>query len=130
MTDIYLTGEYQEMWKITPLPEAMILSYLLCQLLLAVQRGPLVYCFEETDNGKNIPSIILPPKARGEVIMDKTLGGFAGIKIPAQRLINEAADLYHTQKSSMVPFTAYAVPYSYMENRKTGEMAVWLTRKI
>lgn len=96
----------------------------------AVQRGPLVYCFEEVDNGRNLSSIILPAKACGEVIMDKALGGFAGIKIPAQRLINEAADLYHTQKGSVVPFTAYAVPYSYMENRKTGEMAVWLMRKF
>ncbi len=79
----------------------------------AVQRGPLVYCFEGVDNPQDVAKLVLPPEAKlhSEYHGD-LLGGIVTLngqgKMP--------------QKSVEV----VAIPYYAWSHRGKSEMAVWL----
>ncbi len=73
--------------------------------LVAIERGPLVYCVEGIDNGGSIDSAHLTPNATFAVSRrDNLLGGLDVIEWDG--------------------FTA--VPYYAWSNRGIGAMAVWL----
>lgn len=96
---------------------------------IALQRGPLVYCIEEIDNGPHLNDLVLPRSAKLRAAHEpKLLGGVVAITGKAQRrdLAAWGGELYRADavKSRTVPFMA--VPYYAWSNRKPGEMLVWI----
>jgi DUF1680 family protein len=96
----------------------------------ALQRGPIIYCLEEADNGANLQQISFDLQANQEVHFDhELLGGLQTIIVPAQRIqsIDWGEQLY---KASSVletkPMIAKFIPYHAWANRGRGEMSVWV----
>ena len=99
---------------------------------VALQRGPLIYCLEEIDNGKELDDITLPDESRLDAVFEPDLlGGVVTIQGEALRTDLHGWDgiLY----SSVPPTTRVAnfkaVPYFAWCNRTPGEMAVWIRRR-
>jgi hypothetical protein len=99
---------------------------------VALQRGPIVYCLEETDNGGHLANVALPQDSRLNAALAKNLfGGVSVISGDAVRLepAHWGSDLYQPQsimQNTPSPFTFKAVPYCFWANREPGEMRVWL----
>ena len=96
---------------------------------IALQRGPLVYCLEEADNGEGLNGVVLPRKARLAAKRDSSLPG-APVVITASGKRQKRDDwkdtLYRPAGAGMTPVTIKAVPYFMWANRKPGEMLVWM----
>lgn len=75
----------------------------------AIQRGPLVYCIEETDNKADFNQIALTPETRFEASFTPSLlNGVTSIQATAaDRRIN-------------------LIPYYAWDNRESGQMKVWI----
>lgn len=101
---------------------------------VALQRGPLVYCAEEADNGPLLQRLMLPQDAQLEVAYDANLaGGLKVITAQALRLQLEqwGTQLYRTDSSvSLEPTVATFIPYYAWANRDKGEMAVWVKELV
>ena len=96
---------------------------------MALQRGPLVYCFEGADNNGDILSLAIDDSepAEEEAFDPKLLNGVTRLKVKAFRKeIPEG--LYSARKLKETPCTAYAVPYYSWGNRGLNEMRVWMTK--
>ncbi|HZG87456.1 glycoside hydrolase family 127 protein [Paenibacillus sp.] len=96
----------------------------------ALQRGPIVYCFEEADNGPNLRDLVLPANAQFEVTYDEALlGGVCTISTTGTRTElpdGENMSLYTTRRYERVPAPVTAIPYYAWSNRTPGEMTVWI----
>jgi DUF1680 family protein len=97
---------------------------------VALQRGPVVYCLEEVDNGSDLNDIVLP---RNEELRarfaPRLLGGVVAIMGRGRRREAspwEKGDLYRTARSKTRIVPIRAVPYSVWGNRRPGEMVVWI----
>jgi DUF1680 family protein len=101
---------------------------------VALQRGPLVYCAEEADNGPLLQQLMLPQDAKLEVAYDANLaGGLKVITAQALRLQHEqwGTQLYRSDsKPSLQPAVATFIPYYAWANRDKGEMAVWVKEHV
>jgi len=89
---------------------------------IAVERGPIVYCAEWSDNDFNIFSIILNKKPTFKVERkEDLLFGINTIQTDAQSLSYDAQGKLVTKevKLNMIPYYAWA-------HRGSGDMAVWL----
>lgn len=99
---------------------------------IALQRGPIVYCLEEIDNGPNLADIVIPrDEELKSVFKPNLLGGVTIIQGKAwRRKITDWKDsLYKpiTKDSSYKEeFDFTAIPYFAWCNRKPGEMLVWI----
>jgi DUF1680 family protein len=96
---------------------------------VALQRGPLVYCLEEVDNGPNLADVVIPPGAEFSVAFDpQLLGGVAVISGEALRRDPQEwqGALYRPAGSKTTRFAFKAIPYYAWANRQAGEMQVWL----
>ncbi len=89
----------------------------------AVQRGPIVYCMEELDNGENLRDITLLENSKIEV---KTEDGIPApaIYIGAERRPKTDC-LYKLKTADRVKFTARLIPYFAFANREATDMLVW-----
>ncbi len=98
---------------------------------VALQRGPLVYCLEETDNGKYLNDISLPVKTRFNI--GKGCGVLAGIPIIRCQAWRSAdvrrKELYQKVSSRRKQCQITAIPYFLWANRKPGEMIVWIRQE-
>ncbi|MFN8371717.1 MAG: glycoside hydrolase family 127 protein [Anaerolineae bacterium] len=101
---------------------------------VALQRGPVVYCLEEVDNGANLASVVLPREAPIHYAFDDSLfGGVGTINGEAMRLefLNSDDELYRPEPFEQLvqkPFVFKAIPYCFWANRQPGEMRVWLLK--
>ncbi len=98
---------------------------------VAVQRGPVIYCLEEVDNGKNLPSIYLPTDAKlTSEYRSNLLGGVTVINGEALKLDESSwsDNLYSTQNHQFDSIKITAVPYFAWDNRDAGEMLVWINK--
>jgi DUF1680 family protein len=91
---------------------------------IAVERGPVVYCFEGADNPKGVANLILPPEAKLQSeYHDNLLGGIVTItgrgKIRLTRQDGEKV----VEDIDMV-----AIPYYAWAHRGKNEMAVWMPK--
>jgi DUF1680 family protein len=96
---------------------------------VAIQRGPVVYCLEEADNGPDLNSIILPQQARLRAKHHESLlGGVTVVTARAkrQRAAAQNSELYGDDVAAAGATTMTAVPYCTWANRKPGEMLVWI----
>ncbi len=87
----------------------------------AVERGPVVYCFEGADNPKGVTNLILPPDAKlqSEYHGD-LLGGI--VTITGRGQIRQAG------KKSVEDIDVVAIPYYAWAHRGKNEMAVWMPK--
>src|SRR5690606_8129341 len=96
---------------------------------VALVRGPLVYCFEEADNGPLLAALSVSPEAEPDVRMEDTpWGRIAVIRAEGWRGDPEPFGdaLYRKAKAAKRPVTLTAIPYFLWGNRGEGEMAVWI----
>ena len=95
--------------------------------MAAVQRGPLIYCFEGVDNGGDILSLAL----KEETVIEERKEcaglpkGIVGLKVPAYRR-EKTNSLYTRKKPKETVCMAYAVPYFCWGNRGENQMRVWM----
>ena len=95
---------------------------------VALQRGPVVYCLEQVDNGRELADLAIrrtaPLTAEHR---PRLLGGVTVIRGQAQRRRRVAGDgLYRRQRRDLETVGFTAVPYSVWANRKAGKMIVWI----
>ena len=96
---------------------------------VTIARGPLIYCVEEVDNGKDLNAMIMPgdlSKAATSPLPD--LGGAVAIDVPVWREQWPERDgkLYDTHAPELAEAKARLVPYHLWDNRDPGEMLVWI----
>lgn len=99
---------------------------------VAVQRGPLVYCLEQADNGEQLHNLQLPRDARFSTVEGK--GIFArkillqvpGYKQTAKDAENQALWHYDRAPSSRQPQVLTFIPWFSWANRGEGEMRIWV----
>jgi DUF1680 family protein len=96
---------------------------------VALQRGPIVYCLEEADNGPGLSALSIPPDGTFETRFEADLlGGVLTICGTATRLERTGWDgeLYRAKPPARSEVSFTAVPYCTWDNRAAGEMLVWL----
>ncbi len=96
----------------------------------AIQRGPVVYCIEEADNGNNIFDITLATDSELKAIYEENfLSGAVTIHTTGYRRKDDDGfrkALYSPCTGKKEKISIKAVPYCLWGNRKPGEMAVWI----
>ncbi|MFD2706546.1 glycoside hydrolase family 127 protein [Salibacterium lacus] len=93
----------------------------------ALQRGPMVYCLEEHDNGSELQEILVSDESPCDVTFEE--GDLGGVNVITGRGYRETLHgdaLYTTRRPHREPVTFKAVPYFSWANRTPGEMRVWL----
>lgn len=97
-----------------------------CAGRVAVMRGPVVYCLEGVDNGKDLNSIRIDIKEKTELSEKEFLVPnitIKGYKEPQnENLYFEATEDYIETKLQLIPYFAYA-------NRGETDMLVWILKK-
>jgi DUF1680 family protein len=89
---------------------------------VALMRGPIVYCFEGTDNGQAVQNLVLPPGTEFTPKYEPDLlGGVTVLKATATGIFRTPSD--HVVPA---PFQVTAVPYYANANRGTCQMQVWM----
>ena len=94
----------------------------------ALERGPLVYCFEHVDQPRpiDLDSVTVPADAAPRLRPDG--GPFPGVPVlEIDGVMNaEGAQGWPYTSGASVPLLA--IPYSYWANREPGAMRVWIPR--
>jgi DUF1680 family protein len=97
---------------------------------VALQRGPVVYCLEEADNGSVISGITLPKDSAVEARFEQELlNGVMTLSADAVKTDSEQEHLYSTAKPAEKPVRIKAIPYFAWNNRGIGEMSVWINER-
>lgn len=100
---------------------------------VALQRGPLVYCLEEADNGSNLHEIVLPREAELTAAREESLlGGVVTVRAEAEKLREEdwTNGLYSPEAApGTKPHPVKFIPYYAWANRGEGEMTVWVRER-
>lgn len=96
---------------------------------VALMRGPLVYCAEETDNGSDLNAIVVPktlPQAQTVGLPD--LNGAIAVDLAVEQEDASAwgEALYRAAPAGRKPASLRLVPYHLWDNRAPGGMLVWL----
>jgi DUF1680 family protein len=87
----------------------------------AVERGPVVYCFEGADNPKGVANLILSPEANlHSEYQDDLLGGIVTISGRGQ--------IRQDGKRVVEDIDVVAIPYYAWAHRGKNEMAVWIPK--
>jgi len=89
---------------------------------VALMRGPMVYCFEGTDNGQAVQNLLFTPETKftPEYRAD-LLGGVTVLNATATGVFKTA-----TGQTISMPFKVMAIPYYANANRGTCQMQVWV----
>ncbi len=92
---------------------------------VALQRGPIVYCAEEVDNGPKVRRLVLSADVRLKPkYREDLLGGLCVIKGWIRTWHREQQHVYPAKQDFV------AIPYYAWAHRDAGEMAVWLPRYL
>ncbi len=94
---------------------------------VALQRGPIVYCFEEVDNGPHLAALFIPRESEFQVEEDPSLGLPVLVGTGLRRQGTESLYTTTGPQDEAVPVTA--VPYFAWNNRQPGEMRVWINEQ-
>jgi uncharacterized protein len=99
---------------------------------VALQRGPVIYCLEEVDNGSQLANVTIPADSKLSASFDPELfGGVGVITGEAVRVepVTWKGGLYQPQSQLQTTRTSFefkAIPYCFWANREPGEMRVWV----
>ncbi len=96
---------------------------------LAIMRGPVVYCLEDTDNPCYVDQVAIPKDAKFETeFRSNLLGGVTVVKVKGrQQGVVETDDGFRVE-SRDVDLTA--IPYYAWDNREPGQMVVWVPAEL
>lgn len=99
---------------------------------VALSRGPLIYCLEQTDNGAGLNGIVIGRSFDTDTAPIPDFHGAVGVSIPALRDDTGGWDgqLYRSDVPIVRNVTARFVPYHIWDNRKPGEMLVWVRSQL
>jgi hypothetical protein len=93
-----------------------------CRDRVALEMGPIVFCFEGCDNGGAVEDIVIPPASTPSAsIQEEGTSLTATMAIPARRLRREAEGRIVSDG-----IRATAIPYALWAHRDPGPMAVWM----
>jgi DUF1680 family protein len=94
---------------------------------VALQRGPLVYCFEHADNGGKALNIIIPDKVNfTAAYKPDLLNGIVVLEAQATvATVSEDGASISSGNRKVV-----AIPFYSWANRGQGQMQVWMPRRI
>jgi len=102
---------------------------------IALERGPLVYCFEGADlpGGADLERVVLPEGPLGTRALADLTAGAVGLDVDALSLDIETSDgLYKTATdptpTGSTELRLTAIPYFAWGNRDIGAMRVWVPR--
>jgi DUF1680 family protein len=103
---------------------------------VAVERGPLVYCFEQADQpaGADIEDLVLDPRDLPERDDDLPgVGQTVTVAAAAERLapVGSGGLPFRTSPdtgAAAAPATAVAIPYFQWDNRDGRAMRIWMPR--
>jgi DUF1680 family protein len=99
---------------------------------VAIQRGPLVYCLEQADNGSELHNVQLPEHASFRLIAGsglfkgKTLLQTRGVRVNSTQAAQQPLYSFNPTATELQPQTLTFVPYFSWANRGEGEMRVWI----
>lgn len=99
---------------------------------VAIQRGPLVYCLEQADNGEELHNLWLPENAsfselEGKgIFAHKVLLQAQGVKRTAQNPEQQSLWHYDTAPATAQTQTLTFIPWFSWANRGEGEMRIWV----
>ncbi len=94
--------------------------------LVAIERGPIVYCVEGADHDGRVTDLFLPENAGMKAEhRPGLLGGVTVIKAKARRAHRDADGNVVSQSAGMT-----MIPYYAWCHRGANEMAVWLPREM
>ena len=100
--------------------------------VVAIQRGPVVYCLEAVDNPVPLHRIVVPTDTEFAVKFEPDLLGGV-VTVSAEAFAVDDGDwegtLYRAKSDTAekrVPVTIKAIPYYAWDHREPGEMRVWL----
>jgi len=87
----------------------------------AIERGPVVYCFEGADNPKGVANLILPLEA-------KLQSEYQGDLLGGVVTITGRGQIRHDGKKVVEDIDVVAIPYYAWAHRGKNEMAVWIPK--
>jgi DUF1680 family protein len=96
---------------------------------VAIQRGPLVYCLEQTDQEVSLSGVALPRAAElSASLAPDLLGGVVALGGPAEALDTAGWEgvLYRSEPPASQPGAIKAIPYYAWDSRAPGRMRVWV----
>lgn len=95
---------------------------------VAVMRGPLVYCLEEVDNGKQLHTVALKKSSNLKLIEQKDkLQGITEIHAEGSQLVaQDKAPQYLSEAPARRDVKLTLIPYYTWANRGENEMAIWM----
>ena len=94
---------------------------------VAFMRGPIVYCFEETDNG-SVLQALRATRGTEITVVEKQLGPlgkYPVLCVRGKRLVS-GTQLYSEEQFRKEDADLIAVPYYLWGNREKGGMRVWI----
>lgn len=131
---VYFQGDFQDesinldidmepmMWTANPKVTS-------AQGKVAIQRGPIVYCAEEVDNGEHLSLLSVAKHAKMLNVYEKQkLGGIHTLEVEGYRDENIDSCLYRpgNWSENLQSITIKMIPYYAWANRGENEMSVWL----
>ena len=96
---------------------------------VALQRGPVIYCAEGIDNGKDLKNIFVDVNGDFRVAYDMVLGAHI-IEATAFRLRNKTKELYRVYTADFEEIKLRLIPYYAFANREETQMLVWLRARL
>jgi len=95
---------------------------------VAVMRGPVVYCCENTDNPCDVSALFA---ASGSGFTGVELpGGYPAVKFNGFMEKLDGEELYTNKVPEYVPCRITAIPYALWQNRGETNMSVWLPEML
>jgi DUF1680 family protein len=89
---------------------------------VALMRGPIVYCFEGTDNGQAVENLVITRETKFiPEYRTNLLGGVTVLKASATGIFKSG-----TEQVASIPFEVMAIPYFANANRGSCQMQVWM----
>ncbi|WP_408582059.1 glycoside hydrolase family 127 protein [Hafnia paralvei] len=99
---------------------------------VAIQRGPLVYCLEQADNGTELHNLTLPPdstftllEGKG-IFAHKTLIQATGTRVISEEPQNQPLYRYDAAPEQQQEQKLTFIPWFSWANRGEGEMRIWV----
>ncbi|MFJ3458041.1 glycoside hydrolase family 127 protein [Scandinavium goeteborgense] len=102
---------------------------------VAIQRGPLVYCLEQADNGEELHNLWLPENATFNAFEGKGLFAHKvliqaeGVKQTSAKPEQQSLWHYDRSPASRQTQTLTFIPWFCWANRGEGEMRIWVNER-
>ncbi len=96
----------------------------------ALMQGPLVYCFEQADNGEGLASMIINTSVVPKACPCPVDPSVQSFEVAGFKEHNAVDSLYSTAQPIAESRMLTATPYYCWSHRGRGEMRVWLRRGV